>query len=213
MRKGNSLTVAAFVLIFLSIISLASSNIAVKRKTTVPEFFPILATAPASIFYPNWQPLPTLTPTLTPTPTPAPFFHHQALGFSLDLIEETKAEENNGNAIKFVENSIGGVFLKKENRFEADIAVVSPNGLSLDQYANNRLAMIYDATVVKSKTATTSSTLSGFEVKLRKFDNKKNYYLIFLPFRGNQYFEIEAVCQNPQGEQLFRQILNTLKPY
>ncbi len=117
---------------------------------------------------------------------------------------------------KLVENSIGGVYFEIPNRLYVEIAVVQPLGQNLEQYYYNRMAMTFNEKILDQKTASISATLAGYEADLEDAATNERKILLFLPFRGNQFFEIESVFpkkKHDKEKKMFFQMVESLKNY
>jgi hypothetical protein len=170
--------------------------------------FPI-STPSAGIFSP------TLPPP-TPTPTPNLRFRHSKWFFSFDMPVEATAYETVPEEPKLVENSIGGAYVEIPDKLYAEFAIVQPFGQNLDQYYHNRMSMIFNEKILEEKTATFSGTLKGYETRLENAETKEKKIILYLSFRGNQFFEIEADFpqkKHDKEEKMFFKMVETLKNY
>ncbi len=221
------LLITAFFLILISLAGLIASvspknqfPIGAKNKNTLGEaiasnsifgFFPLSSSASGRPSTPT--PVPP-----SPTPTPITHFRHSKWFFSFDLprVKNFTIYETDPSVPKLVENSIGSVYFEIPNRLYTEIAVVQPLGQNLEQYYYNRMAMIFNETILDQKTASISAQLAGFEADLEDSTTGERKILLFLPFRGSQFFEIEAVFpkkKHDKEKKMFFQMVETLKNY
>lgn len=216
------LDAAIVIVILLIIITLVGfPNPAAKKTLGVEKTNPItnaaannlyafpLSTPSAGIFSPTLEPP-------TPTPTPNLHFRHSKWFFSFDMAAGATAYETKPEEPKLVENSLGGAYVELSDRLYAEFAIVQPFGQNLDQYYYNRMSMIFNEKILETKIATFSATLKGYEARLQDMETKEKKIILYLPFRGNQFFEIEAVFpqkKHEKEEEVFFKMVETLKNY
>jgi hypothetical protein len=157
-----------------------------------------------------------IPPTETPTPTQETSFHHSKLGFSFNIPKNATVTETTPDNIILVANSGGGALIEIPELLKMEIGVVNLQNMNIFQYYHNRLATIFDNKIISFQDATESGSLKGYEVFLKNADTKEDKTLMFLGFKGNQIFEIEAVYLKKNHEeetQIFQTLISSLKPY
>ncbi len=160
--------------------------------------------------------IPTPTQTPIPTPTPNLHFRHSKWFFSFDQPRKATVYETDPVSPKLVENSMGGVYIEIKNKLYAEIAIVQPQGQNLGQYFYNRMANIFDSEILGEKTATFSGVLKGYEARLKNNQTQQESILLFLPFRGSQFFEIVGTFpkrKHAAEQETFFKMIETLRAY